>query len=204
MDQQAMNDRANKTTNESVEATRRMRTMMEDAADAGVNTLVMLDEQGEQLNRIEEGMDQINSDMKKAEEQLTNLEKCCGCCVCPWRKAVNFESSSKYKSTWNGKNGKETLPVTEQPSTENPEGLANPGNTISVKRYYNDEREDEMEQNLNHVGALIGNLKNMAIDMGGELEKQNDQIGRITGKAEMNHGRIDGANERANKILSER
>ena len=54
------------------------------------------------------------------------------------------------------------------------------------------------------VGALIGNLKNMAIDMGGELEKQNEQIGRITGKAEMNHGRIDGANERANKILSER
>ena len=86
MDQQAMNDRANKATNESVDATRRMRTMMEDAADAGVNTLVMLDEQGEQLNRIEEGMDQINNDMKKAEEQLTNLEKCCGCCICPWRK----------------------------------------------------------------------------------------------------------------------
>ena len=37
-----------------------------------------------------------------------------------------------------------------------------------------------------------------------ELEKQNEQIGRITGKAEMNHGRIDGANERANKILAER
>ena len=90
-----------------------------------------------------------------------------------------------------------------------------------MKRYYNDEREDEMEQNLNHVsfyrksegcpinpyfqvGALIGNLKNMAIDMGGELEKQNEQIGRITGKAEMNHGRIDGANERANKILEQR
>ena len=81
-----MNDRANAATNESVDATRRMRTMMEDAADAGVNTLVMLDEQGEQLNRIEEGMDQINSDMKKAEEQLTNLEKCCGCCVCPWKR----------------------------------------------------------------------------------------------------------------------
>ena len=135
-----MNDRANKATNESVDATRRMRTMMEDAADAGVNTLVMLDEQGEQLNRIEEGMDQINNDMKKAEEQLTNLEKCCGCCICPWRKvrekfrflllypilqAVNFESSDKYKKTWNGgKSGKESSPVTEQPNKNNSEGLA--------------------------------------------------------------------------------
>jgi len=40
---------------------------MEEATSAGVQTLVMLDEQGEQLNRIEDGMDQINSDMKKAE-----------------------------------------------------------------------------------------------------------------------------------------
>ena len=42
---------------------------MEEATSAGVQTLVMLDEQGEQLNRIEDGMDQINSDMKKAEGQ---------------------------------------------------------------------------------------------------------------------------------------
>ena len=73
-------------TNESVEATHRMKNMMEEATSAGVQTLVMLDEQGEQLNRIEEGMDQINSDMRKAEDNLDNLEKCCGCCVCPWNK----------------------------------------------------------------------------------------------------------------------
>ena len=54
-------------TNESVEATFRMKNMREEATSAGVQTLVMLDEQGEQLNRIEEGMDQINSDMRKAE-----------------------------------------------------------------------------------------------------------------------------------------
>lgn len=69
---------------ESVEATRRMRALMQDAADAGVNTLLMLSEQGEQLDRIEEGMGEINSDVKTAEEQLTNLEQncCCGWC-CP-------------------------------------------------------------------------------------------------------------------------
>ena len=65
-----------------------MKNMMEEATSAGVQTLVMLDEQGEQLNRIEEGMDQINSDMRKAEDNLDNLEKCCGCCVCPWNKVI--------------------------------------------------------------------------------------------------------------------
>ncbi|KTF85896.1 hypothetical protein cypCar_00030551, partial [Cyprinus carpio] len=50
--------------------------------DAGIRTLVMLDEQGEQLERIEEGLDQINQDMKEAEKNLTDLGKCCGLCSC--------------------------------------------------------------------------------------------------------------------------
>uniref|UniRef100_A0A8C0JTY0 Synaptosome associated protein 23 n=1 Tax=Canis lupus dingo TaxID=286419 RepID=A0A8C0JTY0_CANLU len=52
-------------------------------SDAGIKTITMLDEQGEQLNRIEEGMDQINKDMREAEKTLTELNKCCGLCVCP-------------------------------------------------------------------------------------------------------------------------
>lgn len=40
----------------------------------------------EQLDRIEEGMDQINADMKEAEKNLTGMEKCCGLCVLPCNK----------------------------------------------------------------------------------------------------------------------
>lgn len=36
----------------------------------------------EQLEHIEEGLDQINSDMKEAEKNLTDLGKCCGLCSC--------------------------------------------------------------------------------------------------------------------------
>merc|ERR1711970_1201328 len=112
-DPQSMAHRANQLTNESVEATYRMKNMMEEATSAGVQTLVMLDEQGEQLNRIEEGMDQINSDMKKAEDNLNDLEKCCGCCVCPWNKPKNPESGQKYKKTWSKSNNDQV--VTNQP-----------------------------------------------------------------------------------------
>lgn len=37
----------------------------------------------EQLRRVEQGMDQINQDMRQAEKNLTDLSKCCGLCVCP-------------------------------------------------------------------------------------------------------------------------
>jgi len=51
-----------------------------------------------------------------------------------------------------------------------------------IKRITNDAREDEMEENLTQVGSILGNLKNMALEMGNEIEAQNRQIDRITEK----------------------
>ncbi|KAG7276863.1 hypothetical protein CRUP_008000 [Coryphaenoides rupestris] len=121
--------------------------------DAGIRTLVMLDEQGEQLERIEEGMDQINKDMKDAEKNLNNLGQFCGLCSCPCNKVTD------------------------------------------------DARENEMDENLEQVGGIIGNLRHMALDMGQEIDTQNRQIDRIMDKADSNKTRIDEANQRATKML---
>lgn len=39
-----------------------------------------------------------------------------------------------------------------------------------------------MEENLTQVGNILGNLKNMAVDMGNEIDAQNKQIDRINEK----------------------
>ena len=52
----------------------------------------------------------------------------------------------------------------------------------SDSRITNDAREDEMEQNMGEVGNMIGNLRNMAVDMGNEIESQNKQLDRINDK----------------------
>ena len=39
-----------------------------------------------------------------------------------------------------------------------------------------------MEENMQAVGGILGNLKNMATDMGAEIEKQNTQLDRINDK----------------------
>lgn len=49
-------------------------------------------------------------------------------------------------------------------------------------RITNDAREDEMEENMGQVNTMIGNLRNMAVDMGSELENQNRQVDRINRK----------------------
>jgi len=194
----AMQAQANQITDESLESTRRMVHLMEETQDAGIRTLVMLDEQGEQLDRVEEGMDQINKDMKEAEKNLEGLEKCCGLCICPWQKIKSFENDAEYKKVW----GKHDNQVVQG----EPMRTSDPRNQVQISGNYvnrvtNDLREEEMEENLVQVAGVIGNLKNMAIDMGNEITSQNAQVDRINQKAESNNMRIGTANERAAKLL---
>ncbi|XP_053396963.1 synaptosomal-associated protein 25-like isoform X1 [Mercenaria mercenaria] len=190
---------ANKTTDESLESTRRMMTLCEESQDVGIKTLVMLDEQGEQLDRIEEGMDQINTDMKDAEKNLEGMEKCCGLCVLPWKRAKNFEKSSDYNKTWKSSEDGTV-------NTNGPRVVVGQGNGVGptggfITKITNDAREDEMEQNLGEVSGMLGNLRNMAVDMGNEIGSQNRQLDRINQKGTSLTDRVDTANKRAVKIL---
>ncbi|XP_059155586.1 synaptosomal-associated protein 25-like isoform X2 [Physella acuta] len=186
-------------TNESLESTRRMLAMCEESKEAGIKTLVMLDEQGEQMDRIEEGMDQINQDMRDAEKNLEGLEKCCGLCVLPWKRSKNFEKGSDYNKTWKASEDGKV-------NTNGPRVMVDQGNGSGptggyITRITNDAREDEMEQNISEVSGMVSNLRNMAVDMGNEIESQNRQLDRINQKGGSLNVRVDEANKRANKIL---
>ncbi|XP_032337306.1 synaptosomal-associated protein 23 isoform X1 [Camelus ferus] len=209
--------RANQVTDESLESTRRILALAIESQDAGTKTITMLDEQGEQLNRVEENMDQINKDMREAEKTLTELNKCCGLCVCPCNRfsdvgcfyetrTKNFESGKAYKATWgDGGDNSSSNVISKQPGrvTNGQPQQATTGAASGgyIKRVMNDAREDEMEENLTQVGSILGNLKNMAIDMGNEIDSQNRQIERITQKADTNKDRIDIANATAKKLI---
>ncbi|XP_025104781.1 synaptosomal-associated protein 25-like isoform X4 [Pomacea canaliculata] len=189
------------STNESLESTRRMLALCEESKEAGIKTLVMLDEQGEQLDRIEEGMDQINQDMRDAEKNLEGLEKCCGLCVLPWKRSKNFEKGADYNKTWKASEDGKVNTNGPRIVVDDRNGAGPAGGYIT--RVLNDAREDEMEQNMCEVSGMIGNLRNMAVDMGNEIESQNRQIDRINQKGMSNETRITEANKRATKILKE-
>lgn len=59
-------------------------------------------------------MDQINKDMREAEKTLTELNKCCGLCICPCKRSVGSylgaSSRGLQKISYWGK-GKSTLVV---------------------------------------------------------------------------------------------
>lgn len=189
--------KANQVTDESLEATRRMLALCDESKEAGIRTLVGLDEQGEQLDKIEEDMDKINVDMREAEKNLTGMEKCCGICICPCGKAREFkEDAGTWKSSEDGK------VISGQPArVVDDRNGAGPMSTSYIAKITKDAREDEMEDNMGQVSIMIGNLRNMAIDMSSEVSNQNSQLDRINHKATSNETRIDAANVRATKLL---
>uniref|UniRef100_A0A182V020 Synaptosomal-associated protein n=1 Tax=Anopheles merus TaxID=30066 RepID=A0A182V020_ANOME len=167
-----------------------------ESTEVGMRTIVMLDEQGEQLDRIEEGMDQINADMREAEKNLSGMEKCCGICVLPCNKSASFKEDD---GTWKGNDDGKVVNNQPQRVMDDRNGLGPQAGYIG--RITNDAREDEMEENMGQVNTMIGNLRNMALDMGSELENQNRQIDRINRKGDSNATRIAAANERAHDLL---
>ena len=70
-----------------------------------------------------------------------------------------------------------------------------------ITRITEDDREVEMDDNLQLVGSYLGNLKNMALDMGDTIHNQNKQIDRIGDKAELGSRRVESANKRTQDLI---
>lgn len=135
--------------------------------------------------------------MNKAEQNLDELQKCCGLCVMPWnrvrRTRMPFDNSSVTMSS------EASSPVVNEPKSRMAGG-GMPSNGY-VTRITNDDREQEMDDNLQLVASHLGNLKNMALDMGDTIEYQNNQLDRINRKAENGTARVDLANKQTKDIL---
>merc|ERR1712025_1005725 len=141
-DLERFKQRQNEVTDDSLESTRRMVQMVEESQSAGTKTIEMLENQGEQLNRIEGGLDNINAEMKEAEKHLTGMEKWCGLCVMPWykRKKIKDVDDSKWETSKDG------TVVKKQPGGGVATGSHSGGTYI--ERITDDAREDEMEENM--------------------------------------------------------
>jgi len=185
----------NAVADQSLESTRNMVRLVEESQAAGVNTITMLEQQGEQLDRIEGGLDNINAEMKEAEKHLTGMEKWCGLCVMPWykRKKIKDVDDSKWETSKDG------TVVKKQPGGGATSGSHSGGTYI--ERITDDAREDEMEENMQAVGSVLSNLKEMSQAMGGEIERQNKQLDKISGKTDVADVNIDRANMRTQKLL---
>jgi len=135
--------------------------------------------------------------MDQAENHLTNLEKWGGLFVPPWRRAHRKHHQSKKS-----RKAEKSSPATTQTNLPmaGEEGMPTNG---YITRITNDDREQEMDDNLQIVSSYVQVLKNAALDMGDTITMQNGQLDRITKKTEVQHERIKDADKRAKNKLKD-
>jgi len=182
--------KVNEKSDETLESTRRMREMCAEAKDLGMKSLIALDDQEEQIDKWEEGVDGINKDMALAEKALKAMDMACfGLIPRFWVKDKGFKEDD---AIW----GEQKLvgAPAPAPATELRDGAF-------VATILCDAREEEMEENMEQVSAMVGNIRNMANDMNTAVQRQNQTLDRINLKAGSDIVRVKMANERAAALM---
>merc|ERR1739848_152824 len=115
-----------------------------------------------------------------------SMDLLCGIFPKFWKKSGGFkEDDAIWGDQKAGGGGAAPAPGVEIPSG------------AFVAKITNDAREEEMEENMEQVSAMVGNIRNMANDMNTALVRQNQTLDRINDKSGSDIQRVKMANERA-------
>ncbi|CAD6199412.1 unnamed protein product [Caenorhabditis auriculariae] len=187
---------------QALDSSRKMVIELETINEEGFHTLAALEEQDEQLDKIEENLTRVNADLNVVSRNIHNMEEFCGCgfktLLCyPFRclrknkrNVAKEEVLQSMKSTSGGE-----VAVTFRPSKRR-ESAGD-----FMKRLTSDTIEDELEKNLIQIDQSLESIKHLAVDMHVQLKIQEPKLERIEKMAEINDDVVDGVNERVRKLL---
>lgn len=177
------------------------------AEELGRDTLFRLGTQGEHLHNAEKSLDishsknriaadsarelktlnrsmfavhvknPFNSKERQAERERTILER-------HDADAAAREETRKfgYGSQQTAKLAMKNNPMAASASARNRMSLVERSKYQFEADASDDEKEDEIDDNLNEIGQIAGRLKDLAVTTGKELDRQNKQIGKIAQK----------------------
>uniref|UniRef100_A0A7N0T619 t-SNARE coiled-coil homology domain-containing protein n=1 Tax=Kalanchoe fedtschenkoi TaxID=63787 RepID=A0A7N0T619_KALFE len=174
----------------------------EDIRGDAVRTLEMLHHQGQQITRTHHVAVDIDRDLSRGEKLLGSL-------------------GSMFSRTWKPKKGRDiTGPLTAADdilrSDQHKEPRENLG-LVSVPKIRPASRtptpdsadsfqkvqleKDRQDDALSDLSNILGDLKDMALEMGSEIERQNRAIDHFSSDVDELNFRVKGANQRTRRLL---
>ncbi|CAB3399300.1 unnamed protein product [Caenorhabditis bovis] len=190
---------------QSLESSRRILKDLDEMNADGVHTLAALEDQDEQLDKIEENLSRVNEDLNIVSESVRNMNKCCGCKIMrilcfPFnrfrkreRDIIKDEIMENLKTSSPPKEGS---PVIFRNSSKRRES----GGEF-IKRLTCDAIEDELEKNMMQVDEHLESIKNLAVDLHVQLKIQEPKLDRIEELTETNDFVVEGVNDKVKKLL---
>ncbi|KAJ0266161.1 SNAP25 us protein SNAP29 [Hirschfeldia incana] len=167
-------------------------------------TLVMLNEQGEKITRTHQKAVDIDHDLSRGEKLLGSLG---GIFSRPWKPKktrsitgpVIITKGESPKRRVNNLEAREKLGLNHLPK---PHSRTREPLPETADAYQKIEMEKaKQDDGLADLSHLLGELKNMAVDMGTEIERQNNGLGHLQDDVDELNFRVKQSNQRARHLL---
>lgn len=174
----------------------------EDIREDATRTLDMLNQQGDQITRTHIMAVDMDKDLSRGEKLLNNLG---GIFSKPWKPKKTREIAgpvitpdasrrSEYNPEQRQKLGLAPLPKGKSAPPTPPSETAGALQKVEFEKAKQDDA-------LSDLSNILGDLKNMAVDMGTELNRQNKALDHLSDDVDELNSRVKGANQRARRLL---
>ncbi|KAF8386854.1 aex-4, partial [Pristionchus pacificus] len=190
-------------------STRGMVCDIEQATDSGIRAVASLEDQDAALDRIEKGLEQIESDVGVMKKNLRRMRSCCGLghyyfkyIRSPILRMLmgRRHAKSRSESTMGGPLvitlSQREKPTVVRRESQRAQSVRGPTDSLTAE-------DLEIERNLERVDDGVRTLKEVAFDIHTQLEIQRPKIDRLNKLVEENDISIGGANRTVKKLLNE-
>ncbi|TPX68400.1 hypothetical protein SpCBS45565_g03167 [Spizellomyces sp. 'palustris'] len=215
----ALSKRTLEVQEESANATARALATAKQTEQLGMENLVKLNAQGEQLDSIHVKTEETGHKIKIAEAKTSYLDKLSDSFLRPifgGEKQINQKDSQPFE--WKAPQGVDGKPLWGRRISSLPEEFpgaiakgAEPKSTVKPGGMLGDWADEEdktqsevheqvIEENMGQISGIVKGIKYQAQAMGQEIERQNHVISRTEGNVMEQTDRIQGVNRRLDKI----
>ncbi|KAM4114867.1 hypothetical protein ACJW30_04G102400 [Castanea mollissima] len=206
LENQSVQELENYSVYKSEETTKTVKSCLkiaEDMREDATKTLVALHQQGEQITRTHMVAADIDHDLSRGEKLLGNLG---GMFSKTWKpkKTRQITGPLITRDDPSRRNGnhfeqKEKLGLTSAAKGRS-NALTTPSEPTDAFQKVEVEKEKQ-DDALSDISSILGELKDMAIDMGSEIERQNKSLDHFYDDVDVVDMRVKDANRRARRLL---
>ncbi|CAI9281480.1 unnamed protein product [Lactuca saligna] len=176
----------------------------EDIRESATNTMLTLHQQGEQINRTHNAAANIEQDLSRGEKLLGSLG---GIFSRTWKpkKGQTIRGPTSIRDDPDRRKGnhleqREKLGLTTTPNKgASRSRVPLPESADAMQKVeYEKEKQDD---GLSELSNILGELKEMAVDMGSEIERQDKALNPLQDDVDEINFRVRGANQRTRRLL---
>jgi chromosome segregation ATPase len=209
-DPEFLHQETKKVQQDSLDSSRRALRRLNETERMAEHSLQTMNQQSEQLNRIERRLDEAGVAAKAADAKASHLQSLNKLFFLPsfgGAKAKKREEEMKRQQESQEFENKYAKDRDRQWS-QRQERIQGRDFSVSRKEYYTtpdglerDDTEREIDSNVSHISSGLSRLKMMGMAMNEELDVHSQQLNRLQERTEYTKGRVDRLNSRVDKLV---